>query len=45
MDLQLVGWKGVECIDLSKERDKKRILKNAVMNLHVPQKVQNFWTS
>jgi len=44
MDLQSVGWKGMDCIDLSKDRDKRRALKNAVMNVLVPQKVQNFWT-
>jgi hypothetical protein len=44
MDLQPVGWKGVDCTDLSKDRDKRRALKNAVMNFHVPQKVWNFWT-
>ena len=40
--LQPVGWKGVDFIDLSKDMDKRRALKNAVMNLHVPQKSAEF---
>jgi len=44
MVFQPVGWKGVDCIDLSKDRDKRRALVNAVLNSHIPQKVRNFWT-
>jgi hypothetical protein len=37
MDLQPVGWKGMDCTNLSKDRDKRQALKNAVINRHVPQ--------
>jgi len=45
MNLQPVGWKGLDRIDLSKGRDKRRALVKTVMNLHVPQNVRNFWTT
>jgi len=45
MDLQPVGWKGMDCNDLNKDRDKRRVLVKTAMNFHVPQKVPNFWTS
>jgi hypothetical protein len=35
MDLQAVGWKGVDWIDLAQDREKWRALVNAIMNLQV----------
>jgi hypothetical protein len=35
MDLQKVGW-GMDGIDLAQDRDRERVLVNAVMNLRVP---------
>jgi hypothetical protein len=36
MDLQKVGWEGVDWIDMAQDRDRWRDLVNAVMNLRVP---------
>jgi len=36
MDLQDVGWRGMEWIGLALCRDRWRVLVNAVMNLWVP---------
>jgi hypothetical protein len=36
MDLQEVGWGGVDWIDMAKDRDRWRALVSAVMNLWVP---------
>jgi hypothetical protein len=35
MDLQEVGWEGVDWIDMAQDRDRWRALVNAVMNLRV----------
>jgi len=36
MDLQIVGWRGVDWIDPTQDRDRWRALVNAVTNLRVP---------
>jgi hypothetical protein len=33
MDLQEVGWEGVDWIDMAQDRDRRRAVVNAVMNL------------
>jgi len=36
MDIQDVGWECMDWIDLAEDRDRRRALVNAVMNLLVP---------
>jgi hypothetical protein len=36
MDLRVLGWGGMDWIDLAQERDQSRALVNMVMNLQVP---------
>jgi hypothetical protein len=36
MDLQDVGWEGMNSIDLAQDRERWQALVNAVMNLWVP---------
>jgi hypothetical protein len=35
MDIREVGWGGIDLIDLAENRDRWRVLVNAVMNLRV----------
>ena len=45
MDLQVVGWGGMDWIDLAQDRDRLRALLNAVMNLWVPKNAGYFLIS
>jgi hypothetical protein len=36
MGLQEVGWGGMDWIDMAQDRDRWRVLVNAIMNLRVP---------
>jgi len=36
MDLQDVGWEGIDWIDVAQDRDRWQTLVNAVRNLQVP---------
>jgi hypothetical protein len=45
MNLQEVGWGGMDWIDLAQDRDRGRVPVNAVMNLQIPKNEGNFLTS
>jgi len=36
MDIHEEGWEGIDCVDVSQERDMWRALMYAVMNFRVP---------
>ena len=36
MDLQELGWEGLDWIDLAQDMDRRRALVSTVMNLRVP---------
>jgi hypothetical protein len=36
MDLREIGWDGVDCVDVAKDRDQWMALVNTVWNLRVP---------
>jgi hypothetical protein len=42
MDLRVIGWDGIDWIDLADYRDERRALMNTVMNLRVPSNAGNF---
>jgi len=44
MDLQEVGYWGMDWIELAEDTDRWRALINALMNLRVPQNAGNFLT-
>ena len=44
MDLQEVGYEGMDWIDVAQDRDRWRTLANVVMKLWVPYNAGNFLT-
>jgi len=45
IDLQEVGWEGMDWIDLAQDRDRWRALVNVVINLSITKNTGNFLTS
>ena len=45
IDLQEVGYEGVDWIELAQNKDRWRALVNAIKNLPVPLNAENFLTS
>jgi hypothetical protein len=45
LDLRVIGWGGMDWIDLAQNRDQWKALVNTVMNLRVPYKVGKFLSS
>ena len=45
MDLQEVGWRGMEWTAVTQHRDRWQVLLTIVMNLRVPQNAGNFLTA
>jgi hypothetical protein len=45
MNLQEVGWRGMDWIDLAQDRDRRWAAVNAVMNLQVPENAGSFSTT
>ena len=45
MNLQEVGWGGMDWIDMAQDTNRRRVLVNDVMNLQVPKNAGNFLTS
>jgi hypothetical protein len=37
MDLRKIGWGGMDCIDLSQDRDQWKVLVNTIMNFRILQ--------
>jgi hypothetical protein len=45
MGLRVIGWGGMDWIELAQDRDQQRALVNTVMNLWVPQNIGKFLSS
>jgi hypothetical protein len=45
MDLREMGWGGMDWIDLAQDRDRWRVVVNAIMNFQVPLNVGEFLSS